>query len=394
MRVLHYLSQLRLSAGGTVRALLDLAQAQSRIGLDVQIITTDFGDAPEEWRERKGGTPHVEVVDPLRGPLGLFTSAAKGRIRSLAGDADIGHVHGVWEPSIAQFTSLVHGAGRPFIVTPHGMLDDWSMAQRRPKKLLYLTLAGRRMLSRSALVHCTAGGEQEQVRKWVSHGRTRVVPNIVVLDEYEDLPGPDPARRAFPALSCDRPKVLFLSRVHYKKGIEVLVDALVLLEREGHGCDLVVAGAGDDAYLREVESRAERVGVVDRVHILGMVTGVEKVSLYQACDVFALPTSQENFGYVYFESMASMTPVVTTDLVDTVPELEESGGALVVERSPEAFAGAIGGLLSDANTRKAMGRRGREWVMGSVNARDVADRYRSMYEDASLGRAGDGGDRT
>jgi glycosyltransferase involved in cell wall biosynthesis len=115
------------------------------------------------------------------------------------------------------------------------------------------------------------------------------------------------------------------------------------------------------------------------VRFLGFVSGVEKVSLYQAADVLVLPTSQENWGFVLVESLACGTPVVTTKGVDIWPELQSSGGALIVPAEARAMAEAVGGLLSDPARRRAMGEIGRRWVFETLGADRVARGYEAMY---------------
>ncbi len=112
-----------------------------------------------------------------------------------------------------------------------------------------------------------------------------------------------------------------------------------------------------------------------------MVRGIEKISLYQACDLFVLPTHQENFGLVLPEAMACGTPVITTRGVDIWPELE-SGGATIVDGTPEAIARAIKDLLSDPEALAARGERARRFVCDWLNPTDLAARYEAMYRDA------------
>ena len=121
----------------------------------------------------------------------------------------------------------------------------------------------------------------------------------------------------------------------------------------------------------------------DRVDFVGEVLGADKLSLYQASDLFVLPTSQENFGLVLPEALACGTPVVTTKGVDIWPELESSGGALIADpATPEQFAQHIGALLGTRARRDEMGAKGREWVLSSLSAESVMGLYVEMYREA------------
>jgi glycosyltransferase involved in cell wall biosynthesis len=128
--------------------------------------------------------------------------------------------------------------------------------------------------------------------------------------------------------------------------------------------------------LRDLVSGA---GLDDRLHFLGFVGGTKKISLYEAADVFVLPTSQENWGLVLTESLACRTPVITTRGVDIWRELQDSGGAVIVDFDPDALAAAIRGLLDDPEARQAMGSRARSWVLETLNPDRVIEQYYALY---------------
>jgi glycosyltransferase involved in cell wall biosynthesis len=385
VRIAHYHRRLDLEAGGVVRAVIDLCGALAAAGHDVMLFTPDAKDAPLEWRggaargSSRARAPRVVEIAPPRLPGGLFT---RGQARALAArlaEADVAHVHGMWLPSNAQFAAAAARAGRPYIVSVHGMLDDWSMAQRGAKKRFYLATFGRRLLRGAAAVHCTAQAEMDQARKWFPGRPGAVIPLIFDASAFASLPGPEPARAKFPALREPRPRLLFLSRLHYKKGVEHLLRAAAVLRARGRDVDALVAGTGDAAYEERLRALARDLRIEGRAHFLGFVGGKEKVSLYQAADLFVLPTSQENFGFVLFEAMAARTPVITTRGADTWPEVEASGGGVVVEASGEAIADAAAQLLDDPPGRRAMGRAGREWVLANLSAESVVHAFEELY---------------
>ena len=167
------------------------------------------------------------------------------------------------------------------------------------------------------------------------------------------LPGAEVARRGVLAGMGPEPIVLFLSRIHPKKGGETLIRAVAQVRSGGRPCSLVFAGTGEDAYVGSLRALAAELGLEGAVRFVGLVRGAEKLSLYQAAAVLAIPTHQEDFGLVFPESLACGTPVVTTRGVDIWPELESSGGAVIVDRTPGAFAEAIGGLVADADRARA-----------------------------------------
>ena len=208
------------------------------------------------------------------------------------------------------------------------------------------------------------------------------MPNLIDLSQFETLPGADLAKARWPALGGDAPHLLFLSRIHVKKGIEHMLDAMPALVQMHPDLQLFIAGTGDDAYLASMQQLAEQHGIADCTHFVGHVGGDEKLSLYEAADLFVLPTSQENFGFVQFEALACGTPVMTTTLVDTWQDIVGSGGGIALEQSAEAIVEGIGPLLGQPERLAEMGRLGREWVFDRLSVDRIAGEFEAMYRDA------------
>ncbi len=385
MRVCHFLQAIRLERGGVVRAVLDLATLLAARGTQVTVVTHDAQDQPKEW-SAPHRVPEVVEIGPW-GPLMRLTKPQLARFREVLADSDLLHIHACWNPANTQLAALARSMGKPYIQSVHGMLDDWSMAQSTLKKKLFLAAGGSKTLKNAALVHCTAEAELTQARKCFAPAEGVVVPLVFDLAPYRDLPGPTLAREAFADKlknSPDLPTVLFLSRVHYKKGPDVFIRAAALLRDRGTPVRALIAGTAEEqTYGDKMLALVKELNLTGSVHFLGMVTGDTKTSLYQLADVFALPTSQENFGFVFPEAMACRTPVITTTGVDTHPELVASGGAITADRTPEAFADAIADLLADPARRERMGDAGRAWVLDQLDPDTVAERFEAAYAAAA-----------
>lgn len=383
LRVLHYLQAVRLEHGGVVRAVLDLCATLASRGHEVVLATSDAKDAPPEWSQPSAAgtprkTPRIIEISP--------SASLRQQIKPLVAQAQLVHLHGPWEMKNLAVASLARKLGRPYVITPHGMLDDWSMSQKATKKRLYHAIFAKGLLERAAFVHCTAQAELDQAKQWFGRGRGMVLPYVVNFTAFEKLPGPELARERFPFLRDPRLKLLFLSRLHYKKGVEALIDAAGLLKKQGVDFHLVVAGPGEPAYIRQLEDRIARLGLKEQTHLVGLVAGAEKISLYQACDLFALPTSQENFGLVLVEAMACGTPVLTTRGTDIWREIE-AGGGVVRDPNPATFAQTIQELAADRAALASRGRGAREWVMRYLDVNALLDQYETFYGKAIAGKA-------
>lgn len=381
MRIVEYIEYVDFEIGGPPRAVVDLTRVLQQRGHDVTLATTNVKDVPAEWLAGDG--PSVLQIPRPALPGGLFGPGQLAGLREVLKTTDVLQLHGVWERANMQIAALARTMGVPYCVSLRGMLDDWCMAQGNLKKRLYLSLGGRKVLERAAFVHCTADAELEQSGKWFPRGQGRVVPNLIDLAQFETLPGPELAQKRWPHLAKDGPNLLFLSRIHVKKGIEHLLGAMPRIAELHPGTQLVIAGTGDEAYLAAMETLAEQQGVADRVHFVGHVGGDEKLSLYEACDLFVLPTSQENFGFVQYEALCCGTPVMTTKLVDTWREIVGSGGGVAVNQSADAIVEAITPLLADKAKLADMGQRGRAWVFDRLSIERVASGLEAMYRDAA-----------
>ncbi len=377
VHAVHYVPRLRLEEGGVVRSVIDLCAALALAGQRVTLLTHDATDAPVEW-SNDAASPRVITIKPT----GMMARRPDGAACKAIAEADVVHLHTPWEPGNIALAREARDQGKPYLVSVHGMLDDWSMAQRRAKKEAFLAAVGTRFLEDAAFVHCTAAAELRQAQRTFPQGRGVVAPLVFDLSEYETQPGPEAARQRWPALANGRPTLLFLSRVHYKKGADLLIDIAAALRDRSIDVNVLIAGPGDDDYLATLKNRVRELQLEDRVEFIGLVSGVEKISLYEAADVFVLPTSQENFGFVFFESLAAGTPVVTTTGVDTWPELEESGGAMITPRTVETMTEVIAELLQDGDRLRVMGERGRAWTLDRFRGQRVVEEYVDLYRQA------------
>lgn len=379
LSIIHFFPRIRLEEGGVVQTVLDLCGTLADKGHRVTLAACDVLDVPQPWRQTQAGSPRFRLLSKSALSGALLSGGAMEQFRAMLKDADVVHLHTPWELSNLQLSGLLHREKIPYIVTVHGMLDDYSMRQKGLKKRAYLALGGRKLFSRATTVHFTAKAEQEQAEPWIPGDYLSVIQACAIdLAPYENLPGRGPALAAFPQIDSPSLKILFLSRVHPKKGVDLLLQAAQLLNARGLTFELLIAGPGEDSYVADLRQLAEKLGVSAFTHFLGMVRGDVKLSLYEVADVFVLPTHQENFGLVLPEALACGTPVVTTRGTDIWRELEQAG-ASIVDNRPDKLAEAIAELLTDRARRNTLGEQGREYVMKWLAEDQVVAGYEQMY---------------
>jgi glycosyltransferase involved in cell wall biosynthesis len=395
MRITHYLHHVHLSDGGVCRAVLDFCTWQARAGASVTLASVDPRDVPSAWRTPAPGQPSL-ITLPSRGRLrSLFDSAQSRAVESFLRETDVLHLHDMWDPAQVSMARLARRLNVPYVQSPHGMMADWSVKQKWLKKKIFWSLFTRELVDHAAFIVLTAQGELDQSRK--RHPKTPGVsiPLVFDTDPYLAAPTPDLARANLRLPSTDDASFFYLSRLHYKKRPDLLLAAARLVRDAGHRFNIVFAGPSDAAYDAQLKNYAKELEIDDITTFLGMVPAEWKPSLFSAMDVFVLPTSMENFGFVYFEALACATPVLTTKGTDTWPDILASGGGRIVEliRSDVKEGGVGGGdvrelagamieLLGKRSELKGMGRQARAWVLENMNPSRVTQRYLEMYQQA------------
>jgi glycosyltransferase involved in cell wall biosynthesis len=373
LNILHVIDTLDAAAGGPPVVAARLAVAQAALGHGVTIVAGHVGGT-----DRLGGLAGVRVV--AAGPVSqlgaVFGRRSVDALRPVVGEHGVVHLHGVWDPLLYAVAGAARAVGKPYVVTPHGMLDPWSLAQKPWKKRLALALGWRAMLDRAAALHLLNADEKALIADLGIKASAVVIPNGVDPAEFD--PPPDPAlfRRRLPVLA-DRPYVLFLSRLHYKKGLDYLADAFRIVASHNSCVHLVVAGP-DDGARSDFEQRVAAAGLTDRVHLPGPVYGPEKLSAVAGAACFCLPSRQEGFSVAILEALACGTPAVVSTACH-FPEVAEVGAGKVVPLDAAAIADALGRVLADGGVRERMGKAGRELVAERFTWPTIAARMIQTY---------------
>lgn len=386
MRVLHVINTMDPTAGGPPAVAARLAAAQVALGARATIAA--YADPANEARTAKSlaGIPAIDRVELVRFPAEtgrlarVLASNASKSFAALADRHDVLHLHGVWDPILPAAAAAARAIGRPYVVMPHGMLDAWSLRQSRLKwlkKKLALTLIYKGMLNRAAFLHTLNRDERDLLTPLKLRSRAEIFPNGIFLDEFANLPALDAFRTARPELGAD-PYILFLSRLHFKKGLDYLADAFSHVLKQHPTARLVVAGP-DDGALTPFNDQCRTLGISDRVHAVGPLYGPDKFAALRGSACFCLPSRQEGFSMAITEAMACGVPVVISKACH-FPEVAEAHAGHVVDLVPTEIASQLSAVLSlTPESRADMGRRGRQLVETQytwpVIARNVLNAY-------------------
>lgn len=382
MRVLHVIPSLALATGGPARALAALASAQAKVGADVAVLTTlRPGEELPSFATACPPGMRVAAVGPCYGPL-RWRPGLSAAVRRAVADSDVVHVHALFEDIQHCAALWARRLGRPYIMRPAGMLDPWSMAQSSARKRVYMAWRLSKMLRRASAVHFTAEGERIAATRWTAGLPAIVEPNGIDFAEFDRLPPKDMIVGAGDAGPGGR--LVFMSRVHHKKGLDLLIAAMARMRNKA---SLTIIGPGEPQYVAELERQAADAGVRERIEFRGPVYGEDRLRLLQDADLFVLPSRQENFGVAIVEALAVGTPVVISKAVNIWEEIVGANVGVAVDLDPRVLAETIDAWL-DSPSRLADARSGaKAFVRARYEATAVARRWISHYEEIVRARA-------
>lgn len=321
MRILRSIHSVNPALGGPIESVQQSSAVLGERGHEVDIVSLD---APADSWVRDSAV-RVHALGPGFGHYGYaprFSSWIKEQHKKY--DAVI--VQGIWQYNSFGVWRTLQGTQTPYFVFPHGMLDPWfkrAYPLKHLKKLLYWSLAECRVLRDAAAVLFTSEEERRLARESFPFYRCdEVVVNYGTSGPRIDLASAqEEFFRAFPRLR-GKQFLLFLGRLHEKKGCELLLEAFVAARAAGRvddSLDLVVAGPGmDQAYQNQLISIA---GGSQSVIFTGMLTGNQKWGALSAAEAFVLPSHQENFGIAVVEALACGTPVLISNKVNISGEI-------------------------------------------------------------------------
>lgn len=328
MRFLHIIGTLNPDYGGPVEALKQLTNTIQNIGHSVVIISLDEADAP-----RIGGLlAKVYAIGPSFGKYRYNTKLENWLVKN-ASNFDLITVQGIWQFQSFGTWLASKKAGFSYNVFVHGALDPW-FKQAYPfkhlKKWLYWPWAEYRVLRDAKAVLFTSENEEKLAAK--SFCLYKVNPIIINYGIGSPPGDPDKQKQIFfekyPDLIGKR-IIVFLSRIHPKKGCDLLIEAFSNISHLDPNLHLVMAGPDQTGWIPDLKKQATLLKIENRITWTGMIMDDVKWGLFRSAEIFILPSHSENFGVAVVESLACGLPVIITDKVNIWREIEKDGAGLV-----------------------------------------------------------------
>ena len=388
MNVLHVIPSVAAKEGGPSFAIKAITEALAREGVQVTVATTTRSREREDASTERRGYSIVcfrREFEPYKVSFGLTRWLRK----NIAG-FDLVHIHALFSFSSTMAARIARQHSVPYVVRPLGVLNRWGMENRRPiLKRVSFRLVELPILLNSAAIHYTSDAERAEAASLDLHLAKHRSATISLPIERAEPGDAEVFRARYPALKKHR-VILFLSRIHPMKGLELLMDAFGMLREKNKDVALVIAGHGEAAYVRELRERALRLqhgarslepeeenkereedyGIIWTGHLSGEMKG----AALAAADVFVLPSASENFGIAAAESLAAGIPTIVSEEVALSSDIRRYDAGVVVKRDVQQLADAISDLLS--NTERAAGL--------AANGRRLAEK---RYSPEAVGRA-------
>jgi len=314
--------------------------------------------AHEPFRHDLGGMP-------LLGKL-YFSGGMRRGLAKFAPAFNVVHAHGLWQMPSIYAAWAASNAGRPLVISPHGMLGaDALRFSARRKQGMWKLLQGPAVRG-AAMLHATSEKEYQDIRTVGLRQPIAIIPNGIDVPEWTNN------------VETTRDIILSLGRIHPKKGLDRLIQAWARIAARHPSFRLVIAGPDEGGHLGELRALAASLKV-PRLEFVPAVFGEDKWRLYRSSALFVLPTLDENFAVTVAESLASQTPVISTKGAPWA-DLETHNCGWWIDHGPEPLADALDLALSlPRETRAAMGEAGRKWMIDAFGWRNIGESMLNAY---------------
>jgi glycosyltransferase involved in cell wall biosynthesis len=390
MKILHVIPSVGPVRGGPSQAILQMVNALKHKGIVAEIATTnDNGvnllDVPLNQPTVYQGAPvrFFPRFSPSISALREFaySKAFTDWCWKSVHHYDLIHVHAIFSYVPTATMAMARYRRIPYIVRPLGQLCQWSLQQSERKKQIYLKLIEYENLNCAQALHFTSENERQEAIKLELAAPGVVIPHGLTVSP----PRPDARNqlRRNLQLPDNEPIILFLSRLHPKKGLKLLIAALARLR--AHRFTFVMAGSGDPCYEDEIRQELLSSGISDRTRMVGFVSGEQKDLLLQGSDLFVLTSYSENFGVAVLEALAAGLPAIVTPGVALSEIIKQYQFGAVPEMEEEAISTAILQAINQPESMREMGSCARQFVLerytwGAISTQ-LIDVYRTVLNN-------------
>ena len=374
MKILQTISGLTARSGGPSTCTRDLMVGLREVGTDVQLLTVRPSNG--ELHNLGDGSDWLKEVDyDYRTPF-MISQNVQRFLRD--NDYDLYHCNALWMGVNHDTCRIAREKGKPYIISPHGMLYPTALKVHAWKKWILLNLWYNKDIHNACCLHTTCRQEMEHCRTFDYKGPIAVIPNAVVFPKDVDV------KKRSDMSEHGKRIIGFLGRLHPIKKVEQIIYALSLLRKEdktlAQKLSLQIMGKYDDNYEQWLKDEVKRLKLEDCVEFVGFVSGKEKYERLSKLSALMVPSAQENFGMIVPEALICGTPVYAS-LGTPWGELNEYNAGWWQDNEAETIAGVIKEILSLSNDELLrMGCNGRKLMEEKYEQHKVAEMMKRLYE--------------
>ncbi|MDD4900296.1 MAG: glycosyltransferase [Candidatus Omnitrophica bacterium] len=386
MKVLHVIPSVSLLRGGPSQAVLAMVKALRAHNIEAEIATTDDDGPGVLSVALKQRTEYKQVpvwfFHRFSPPLKFvrefaFSSSLTGWLWKHVCDFDLLHIHSIFSYPSTIAMRIARIKHVPYIIRPAGALERYCLKQKSFKKRIYLSIIEGSNINQSQAIHFTSDQEALESSRLGFKAPGIILPHGVSIPNF--VPDARSKLRGLLKLTENEPVILFMSRLHPKKGLEYLIPALASLADMRF--TFVIAGSGEPSYELKIEQLLKSYKISERTHRFGFITGEKKDLLLQGSDILVLTSNSENFAVAVFEAMAAGLPVLVSQGVAAANLIKKERCGYVVKLDIANITSAIKTFLHNIEHERAAGQRGKELVLKEFNWDSVAVKLIRAYEN-------------
>lgn len=374
MKILHVIPAIEQRSGGPFQALIGYAHSLKGLA-QIEIATTRSRLTDRELdnvRSIVGNIP-IHCFDSwgthsrnVSWPMFVWLKRNVGRY-------DLLHIHALFSPMSTLAAFCAKHLKVPYIIRPLGTISPYTFSSsNRLLKQIYFQFVEHQTILGASAVQFTSPLEMEKASRFSSFNHSAVIPNPI-----EPLSKNGLEERG----KNSNKKILFLSRIHPKKGLDLLLQAMKELLKRHHDAELIVAGSGSPKYEKEIKKLTHSLGLSDHVQFLGFIEGEKKQQLFRDASFLALPSHDENFGMAAAEAMAAELPVLVSDQVGIWPDIQEYNAGVVVRCEIGSIKEGLEKLIENPGLSSEMGKRGKQLVKDRYSSETVGRQLMALYTD-------------
>ena len=383
MKVLHVAPSLAPEWGGPTAVIAGLTEALVKKGIKISVFAPSENGSGRCIKNNNG----VDVKLFGKSFFSKFwTSYSSHLLKALKNEAsgfDLIHIHELWHhPHFAAYKAAKY-LNKPFVVTVHGMLEPWCLNHKALKKKLYSALIQKKILREAAALHAITEEEVENIGNYVDNDNIFLISNGINIEEFESLPDKGSFEDFYPEIKGKK-ILLFLGRLHTKKGLDILVKSFGSILKGRNDVHLVIAGPDSNGYKSKIVEMLKKYNGINNTTFTGMLTGSNKLAAFSRADIYVLSSYSEGFSISILEAMACGLPVVITKQCN-FPEVERVGAGKVIDTDVAQLTGSLNELLGNPELCVDMGNRGKRLIKGKYTWDKVAEEMIAVYEEILKG---------